>query len=1074
MSSKFEDRCRQMEDHMYCAGEGRETLPPPRQTREEVRRGWSRQETKVNIGVAYPRWRQLMREKGFQSHAEVACFLLYSYESRQSAPALRRSDASPQTDSDFIAEVTEMINFEQSLDDECLLEDDVEENVFNDPLNSVLDLTYDGSPHCHQKDGAEDNDSSDDECHPSICIRCVSVFTLLVSSACLQCPHTFTFMLRLHRMGGALQQAPSIDRLPVIGIDETVHDQPAYEEPPDEPPPPSQDPALPGPQQVLSEENLIGAKASIVYEDCLRQLASFLVLPVEKCSGRVKTGEMCDCVSPFEINITYKGTAASVEWICPNGHSVWSWSSQPVMNFGMQAGDFLLSTNILLSGNNYAKVALLFNFMNMGMVSKNTFYSVQGSYCVDTIKEFWEERRTEAISRLRGKDVMVLADGRNDSPGHGAQYCSYITMENETKEVIHVATVEKRQTSWNSVVMEKEGFIESVDKLTSEIKLVEICTDAHDQIAALMNPGEGRYKALGIHHSLDVWHGAKSLAKKIAAPLWVGIIHHVCDMHTWTKGSCQHGHLEDTRGKLWIQKESRCHKALVEIVLDKCWLKDIDKYLRFSRSTADLETFQNHVLMYASKRYALTAPLYEARVLLAALDYNFHRNRPTVKTGGGRRIFRRLYKRNGRAYSMYSLKAEKTYGYISELQARIIKKRISGAGKTRKWNHLPDDKGLGLVPCMHTPATAELTQTRLRRDLVLTSDIQQVLVGEVVSPEQSPSLDREHSEALHIKEEPDELWTGQDGEQLNGLEKADGDGYPAAVAEKKKRQMSQPRAGSSAMQIQTESQQNSDQIGSEPAVNRDPDSHSQPNIDEDDETDVSDDWKNPYSGSETETDDSDDWVRTGSPESGVNAAEHEAAALSDAGCDTGTRTFSCFDCGDSFHGEESLQKHVMCHLEKKTPGSTEPNVDSQVRAHKGEKDIECHLCGKILRPGSLKKHMRVHTGEKPFSCKVCGRRFTEQGSVTNHMRLHTGEKPFSCDVCGKRFIQRTHVKSHMKVHSEDKPFKCDFCGKGFSLKKNLSSHLTVHTGAQPYGCDFCGKRFQKGQQLKRHIQVHIR
>lgn len=60
-------------------------------------------------------------------------------------------------------------------------------------------------------------------------------------------------------------------------------------------------------------------------------------------------------------------------------------------------------------------------------------------------------------------------------------------MENETKEVIHVATVEKRQTSWNSVVMEKEGFIETVDKLTSEIKLVEICTDAHDQIAALMS-----------------------------------------------------------------------------------------------------------------------------------------------------------------------------------------------------------------------------------------------------------------------------------------------------------------------------------------------------------------------------------------------------------------------------------------------------------------------------------------------------------------------------------------------------------------------------------------------------------
>uniref|UniRef100_A0A0E9TW84 Uncharacterized protein n=1 Tax=Anguilla anguilla TaxID=7936 RepID=A0A0E9TW84_ANGAN len=62
--------------------------------------------------------------------------------------------------------------------------------------------------------------------------------------------------------------------------------------------------------------------------------------------------------------------------------------------------------------------------------------------------------------------------------------------------------------------MEMEGFIETVDKFTSEIKLVEICTDAHGQIGALMNPDKGRHKDLGIHHSLDMWHGAKNLAKK--------------------------------------------------------------------------------------------------------------------------------------------------------------------------------------------------------------------------------------------------------------------------------------------------------------------------------------------------------------------------------------------------------------------------------------------------------------------------------------------------------------------------------------------------------------------------------
>ncbi|XP_038547974.1 uncharacterized protein LOC119882029 [Micropterus salmoides] len=162
------------------------------------------------------------------------------------------------------------------------------------------------------------------------------------------------------------------------------------------------------PQNVLCEDDIIGVRASIVYENCLRQLATFLILPVDKCTGLLRTGAPCNCVAPFEINITTKGTAATIEWICPNGDSLWRWNSQPVMKFGMQAGDFLLYTNILLSGNNYAKVALLFKFMNMGMVNRNTFFSIQDSYCVNTIKDFWEERRTEVLCRLQGKDVVVL------------------------------------------------------------------------------------------------------------------------------------------------------------------------------------------------------------------------------------------------------------------------------------------------------------------------------------------------------------------------------------------------------------------------------------------------------------------------------------------------------------------------------------------------------------------------------------------------------------------------------------------------------------------------------------------
>lgn len=71
-------------------------------------------------------------------------------------------------------------------------------------------------------------------------------------------------------------------------------------------------------------------------------------------------------------------------------------------------------------------------------------------------------------------------------PGHCAQYCTYTTMENDSKDIVHVVTIDKRETQRNSVIMEKEAFIQTVDQLSKELKLKEVVTDAHRQISALM------------------------------------------------------------------------------------------------------------------------------------------------------------------------------------------------------------------------------------------------------------------------------------------------------------------------------------------------------------------------------------------------------------------------------------------------------------------------------------------------------------------------------------------------------------------------------------------------------------
>ncbi|KAL0973305.1 hypothetical protein UPYG_G00201730 [Umbra pygmaea] len=139
-----------------------------------------------------------------------------------------------------------------------------------------------------------------------------------------------------------------------------------------------------------------------------------------------------------------------------------------------------------------------------------------------------------------------------------------------------------------------------------------------------------------------MWHGAKNLAKKIAAAAkikgqsilfnWLkNIVNHFwwcCKtadtreqfLHyglasftmsaTFTPGlweAAKTGPLNQS-GERCGSRDSQCHKALVDIVLNKSWQKDVHKYLRF-RSTADLESFHNHILMYASKRYAFSPPV---------------------------------------------------------------------------------------------------------------------------------------------------------------------------------------------------------------------------------------------------------------------------------------------------------------------------------------------------------------------------------------------------------------------------------------------------------------------------------
>ncbi|CAB4019001.1 Hypothetical predicted protein, partial [Paramuricea clavata] len=381
--------------------------------------------------------------------------------------------------------------------------------------------------------------------------------------------------------------------------------------------------------EVVTPEEAIRMEKCIVFTDTLMSLITSLHGSHCKRQG---------CGRLLEYTKTYVGTCLVVSWGCQSGHVGGRWAAQPSCD-KIRAGNLMLASALLLSGNSYAKVGLMFNFCNLQYFSSTLFNQYQQLYIIPTINEFWEQHKQQVWNEKAGKDVILSGDGRNDSPGHSAQYCTYSLADMQDNTIIQMNVVDVREAAGKSNNMERIGFERGMDMLlTSPIVVKEVVTDGHLEIAALMKREE---KYENVVHQNDVWHGGKSITKKINADKWVGILHHVVDEHEWVleeginDGKCGHDTLnEEDRNKPWLKKESPPHKALTKIVLDTRFLNTLGYYTNF-RHTGFLESFHNHILMYAPKRHAYSFPVYRARNQLAALDFNHHKGRAAATTADG-------------------------------------------------------------------------------------------------------------------------------------------------------------------------------------------------------------------------------------------------------------------------------------------------------------------------------------------------------------------------------------------------------------------------------------------------------
>ncbi|PIK60811.1 hypothetical protein BSL78_02292 [Apostichopus japonicus] len=124
------------------------------------------------------------------------------------------------------------------------------------------------------------------------------------------------------------------------------------------------------------------------------------------------------------------------------------------------------------------------------------------------------------------------------------------------------------------------------------------------------------------------------------------------------------------RNKPWLKKYSPPHAALRKAMTNKRFLNMLPYYNNF-KHTGNLESFHNHMLMYASKRCSYSFEGYVTRMLLTAIDHNYHSDREYAAPKDVLSGYRQKYSKRTRKWAPERLKVAKD-GYIPELMRKIF------------------------------------------------------------------------------------------------------------------------------------------------------------------------------------------------------------------------------------------------------------------------------------------------------------------------------------------------------------------------------------------------------------------
>ncbi|XP_071850742.1 uncharacterized protein [Apostichopus japonicus] len=164
---------------------------------------------------------------------------------------------------------------------------------------------------------------------------------------------------------------------------------------------------------------------------------------IEQLCYHIQCSQCSSSVTDIEKQVVGSGLLATLK--CTSGHVVLKWTSQP-LDGRMPIGNLLCSAATMFSGLTYERVAQFMKFLNLQFFSATTFYDLQKMYLIPEINSYWDAHQKAVVDQLKGSPTDLIGDGRCDSPGFSAKYCSYSLMDVSSEKVVDMELVQVSET----------------------------------------------------------------------------------------------------------------------------------------------------------------------------------------------------------------------------------------------------------------------------------------------------------------------------------------------------------------------------------------------------------------------------------------------------------------------------------------------------------------------------------------------------------------------------------------------------------------------------------------------------